>query len=76
MGPFQITRIAFSNKRNNVVPLSQDVRNLPVESWLMVNAKYLSIFGSFNRVRLLEVSKVLPRRRAVFPLAAKSPTNS
>ncbi len=46
-----------------------------VESWFMVNAQDLSIFGCFNRVRLLKVSKVLPRCRAVFPLAAKLPTN-
>jgi hypothetical protein len=75
MGPFQITGVPLSYKRNNVVPLPQDMRNPPVESWFMVNAKDLSIFGCFNRVRLLKVGKVLPRRRAVFPLAAKLPTN-
>jgi hypothetical protein len=51
------------------------MRNPPVESWFMINAQDLGIFGCFNRVRLLKVSKVLPRRRAVFPLAAKLPTN-
>jgi hypothetical protein len=75
MGPFQITGVLLSYKRNNGVPLPQDMRNPPVESWFMVNAKDLSIFGCFNRVRLLKVSKVLPRRRAIFPLAAKLPTN-
>jgi hypothetical protein len=75
MGPFQITGIPFSYKRNNAAPLPQDMRNPPVESWFMVNAQDLSIFGCFNRVRLLKVSKVLPRCRAVFPLAAKLPTN-
>jgi hypothetical protein len=75
MGPFQITWILLSHKRNNVVPLPQDMRNPPGENWFMVNAKDLSIFGGFNRVRLLKVSKVLPRCRAVFPLAAKFPTN-
>jgi hypothetical protein len=58
-----------------VLLLMQDMRNLPVESWFMVNAQDLGIFGCFNRVRLLKASKVLPRRRAVFPLAAKLPTN-
>ncbi len=75
MGPFQITGVPLSHKRNNAVPLPQDMRNPPVESWFIVNTKNLSIFGCFNKVRLLKVSKVLPRRRAVFPLAAKLPTN-
>jgi hypothetical protein len=75
MGLFQITRIPFSYKRNNAVPFPQDMRNLPVESWFMVNAQDLSIFGCVNRVRLLKVSKVLPRRRVVFPLAAELSTN-
>ncbi len=75
MCPFQITGVPLSYKRNNAVPFPQDVRNPPVVSWFMVNAKDLSIFGCFNRVRLLKVSKVLPRCRAVFPLAAKLPTN-
>jgi hypothetical protein len=47
------------------------MRNPPVESWFMVNAQDLGIFGCFNRVRLIKVSKVLPRCRAIFPLAAK-----
>jgi hypothetical protein len=75
MGPFQITEILFSYKRKNAVPLLQDMRNPPVESWFMVNAQDHSIFGCFNRVSLLKVSKVLPRRRAIFPLAAELPTN-
>jgi hypothetical protein len=41
----------------------------------MVNAEDLGIFGCFNRVRLLKVSKVFPRRGAVPPLAAKLPTD-
>jgi hypothetical protein len=61
--------------RNNAIPFPQDMRNPPVEGWFMVNAKYLSIFSSFNKVRLLEVSKVLPRRRAIFSLAEKLPAN-
>jgi hypothetical protein len=75
MGPFQITGVPLSYKVNNAVPLPQDMRSPPVESWFMVNAQDLGIFGSFNRARLLKVSKVLPRRRAIFPLAAKLPTN-
>jgi hypothetical protein len=75
MGPFQITGVQLSYKRNNAVPLPQDMRNPPVESWFMVNAQDLGIFGCFNRVRLLNVSKVLPRRSTIFPLAAKLPTN-
>jgi hypothetical protein len=75
MGRFQITGVPLSYKRNNEVPLPQDMRNPLVVSWFMVNAQDLGIFGCFNRVRLLKVSKVLPRRRAVFPLAAKLLTN-
>ncbi len=75
MGPFQITGVPLSYKRINAVPLPQDMRNPPVESWFMVNAQDLDIFGCFNRVRLLKVRKVLPRCRAVLPLAAKLPTN-
>jgi hypothetical protein len=60
MGPFQVTRIAFFHKTNNAIPFPQEARNPPVESWFMVNAKDLGIFGSFNRERLLEVCKVLP----------------
>jgi hypothetical protein len=75
MGPFQITWILLSHNLNNAVPFLQDMRNPPVESWIMVNAKDLSIFGGFNRVRLLKVSKVLPRCRAIFPLAAELPIN-
>jgi hypothetical protein len=41
MGLFQITGVPLSYKRNNVVPLPQDMRNPPVESWFMVNAKDL-----------------------------------
>jgi hypothetical protein len=75
MGPFQITGVPLSYKGNNAVPLPQDMRNPPVKCWFMVNAQDLGIFGCFNRVRLLKVSKVLPRCRAIFPLAAKLPTN-
>jgi hypothetical protein len=75
MHPFQITGVPLSYKRNNAVPLHQDMRYSPVESWFMVNAQDLGIFGCFKRVRLLKVSKFLPRRSAVFPLAAKLPTN-
>ncbi len=49
MGPFQIMGILFSYKRNNAIPLPRDMRNPPVESWFMVNAQDLSIFGCFNR---------------------------
>ncbi len=76
MGLFQITGILFLHKRNNAVPLPQDMRNPPVERWFMVNSQDLSIFGCFNRVSPLKVSKVLPRCRAVFPLAAELPKNS
>jgi hypothetical protein len=53
MGLFQITGVPLSYKGNNAVPLPQDMRNPPVESWFMVNAQDLGIFGCFNRVRLL-----------------------
>jgi hypothetical protein len=45
MGLFQIMRVLLSHKRNNVVPFPQDMRNPPVESWFVVNAKDLSIFA-------------------------------
>ncbi len=45
MGPFQITGVRLSYKGNIVVPLPQDMRNPPVESWFMVNAQDLGIFG-------------------------------
>jgi hypothetical protein len=32
MGPFQITLIALSHNRHNVIHLCQEVRNTPVES--------------------------------------------
>jgi hypothetical protein len=76
MCPFKITGVPLSYKRNNAVPLPWDIRYPPVESWFMVNLQDLGIFGCFNRVRLLKVSKILPRCRAVFPVAAKLPTNS
>jgi hypothetical protein len=71
MVPFQITGVPLSYKGNNAVPLPQDMRNPPVESWFMVNAQDLGIFGCFYRVRLLKVSKVLSRSRAVFLLAGQ-----
>jgi hypothetical protein len=43
MGPFQITGIPFSYKRNNAVPLLQDMRNPPVESWFMVNVLMVKV---------------------------------
>jgi hypothetical protein len=61
MGPFQVLKAAFPHKRNNVIPLPQNMRNPPVEGWFMVNAKDFGIFSRFNRVRLLEVSKGSPR---------------
>jgi hypothetical protein len=75
MGTFQVTGVPLSYNGNNAVPLPQDMKNPPVESWFMVNAQDLGIFGCFNRVRVLKVSKIFPRRRAVFLLATKLPTN-
>jgi hypothetical protein len=60
MRSFQIMGVPLSYKRNNAVPLPQDMRYPPVESWFMFNAQNHGIFGCFNRVRLLMVSKVLP----------------
>ncbi len=51
-------------------------RNPPVEGWFMANAEVIGIFSSFNGLRLLEISKGLPRCRAIFPLVAELPTNS
>ena len=41
----------------------------------MVNAKNFSIFGNLNRMRVLEVSEVYPRRGTVFPVAAQLPAD-
>ncbi len=75
MRSFQITRVPLSHKGYNAVPFLEYMWYPPVKGWFMVNAEDLCIFSCFNRVRLLKVSKVLPRRGAVLPLAAKLPTN-
>jgi hypothetical protein len=49
--------------------------NLPVKGWLVVNALGYVIFSGLKRVRLLEVSKVLPGCGSILPLAAHLPTN-
>ncbi len=75
MRSFQITRVPLSHKRDDAVSFLKDMWYPPVKGWFMVNAKDFGIFGCFNRVRLLKVSMVFPRRGAVPPLAAKLPTN-
>ncbi len=75
MRSLQITRVPLSHKRNDAVSFLKDRWYPPVKGWFMVNAKYLCIFGCFNRVRLLKVSNVFPRCGAVPPLAAKLLTN-
>jgi hypothetical protein len=55
--------------------LLQDMRNPPVEGWLVVNALGHGIFSGLKRVRLLEVSKVLPGCGSILPLAAHLLTN-
>ncbi len=49
--------------------------NPPVKGWLEVNALGHCIFCGLKRVRLLEVSKVLPGCGTILPLAAYLPTN-
>jgi hypothetical protein len=49
--------------------------NLPVEGWLVVNALGHGIFSGLKRVRLLELSKVLPGCGSILPLASHLPTN-
>jgi hypothetical protein len=49
--------------------------NPPVKGWLVVNALGHCIFCGLKRVRLLEVSKVLPGCGTILPLAAYLPTN-
>jgi hypothetical protein len=51
------------------------MENPPVKGWLLVNALGHCIFCSLKRVRLLEVSKVLPGCGTILPLAAYLPTN-
>jgi hypothetical protein len=55
--------------------LLQDMGNPPVEGWLVVNALGHGIFSGLKRVRLLEVSKVLPGCGSILPLAAHLPSN-
>ena len=49
--------------------------NPPVKGRLKVNAFGHCIFCGLKRVRILEVSKVLPGCGAILPLAADLPTN-
>jgi hypothetical protein len=51
------------------------MRNPPVKGWFVVNALGHCIFCGLKRVRLLEVSKVLPGCGTILPLAAYLPTN-
>jgi len=55
--------------------LFENIGHPPVESWFMVDANYLSIFGNFNRMGFLEVGEVRPRGGTVFPLATQLPAN-
>jgi hypothetical protein len=70
VGPFEITRLMFANKRYDLLSLSEDVVNPLIEGGLMVNASGLSKFGGLNRIGLLQVFEVYPRSGAIFPLAA------
>ncbi len=49
--------------------------NPPAKDWFVVNALGHCIYCGLKRVRLLEVSKVLPGCGTILPLAAYLPTN-
>ncbi len=74
MGPFKVSRVVLLHKQNDTVSFLEDIRNSPVKCGFMVNAKNLSIFGSFNGMRFSRVDKILPRGRAILPLAAELST--
>ena len=61
MGPFKESRASLLHEQDDTVSLFEDVGHPLVESWFVVNANNLSIFGNLNRVRFLEVSEVHPR---------------
>ncbi len=75
VGLFQKSWILFFHKQDNPVPLFENTRNPPVESWFMVNTNDLGVFGGLNGLRFLKVIKVFPGRGAIFPLASYLPTN-
>ncbi len=60
VGPFEILWIPFLYEQDNLVPLFDDMRNPPVESWFMVNSNNFSMFGSLNGMRFLQVNEVFP----------------
>jgi hypothetical protein len=49
--------------------------NPPVKGWLVVNALGHGIFSGLKKVRLLEVSKVLPGCGSILLLVAHVPNN-
>ena len=53
VGLFQESRITLLHKRDNPVPLFDNVRDPPVEGWFMVDANYLGIFRGLNGVGFL-----------------------
>ncbi len=55
--------------------LLQYMGNPPVKGWLVVNALGHCIFCGLKRVRILEVSKILPGCGTILPFAAYLPTN-
>ncbi len=75
VGPFDVAGSPFAEKGYNLVTLLQYMGSPPVKGWLVVNALGHCIFCGLQRVRLLEVSKILPGCEAILPLAAHLPTN-
>ncbi len=65
----------FANYGYDPVTLLQYMGNPPVKGWLVVNSLGHCIFYGLKRVRLLEVSKVLPGCGTILLMAAYLPAN-
>ena len=60
VGLFQKSRISLLHKQDNPVPLFENMRDPPVESWFMVDTNDLGKFEGLNGVEFLKVAKVFP----------------
>ena len=70
VGPFKISWILLFHKQDNPVPIFKDMRDLPVESWFVVDVNDFGIFGDLNGVGFLQINWVFSGQRAVLQLAA------
>ncbi len=75
VGLFQKSWITLLHKQDNPVPLFENMRDPPVESWFMVETNYLGVFRGLDGGGFLQVGKVIPGRGSVLPLAANLPAD-